>query len=208
MSKTEEAEDSANITKKYKDHAINKLLSPQRLQFLNIETVLEAMKVDPTSDVLDIGSGVGVFTIPFSKCCKSVHAVDISEKMVEFLESQVEEDEIENIEVFLGEIKDLQTYEYSHIFMSHILHEIETLSERQLFKKELLRLTHKGSKIGVIEWKKVETGYGPPLSERLTEEEIVELLSPEFNVVCIEDMSDPFYFMVLNRVDTIEEDKV
>lgn len=208
MSKTEEAEDGTNITKKYKDHSISKLLSPQRLQFLNIEAVLEAMKVDQTSEVLDIGSGVGVFTIPFSKCCKSVHAVDISEKMVEFLESQVEEDEIENIEVFLGEIKDLQTYTYSHIFMSHILHEIETVAERQLFKQELLRLSYKGSKIGVIEWKKEETGYGPPLSERLKEEEIIDLFSPEFSVVCIEDMSDPFYFMVLSRMDSTDEDTI
>src|SRR5699024_11365524 len=44
--------------------------------------------LEPSSSVLDIGAGSGRYAIPFAKRCRSVHALDVSSKMLEYLKKE------------------------------------------------------------------------------------------------------------------------
>lgn len=54
--------------------------------------------------VLEVGAGTGIFTIPISKRCKKILAVDISENMLGILKQKAGAEGISNIDVRAGDI--------------------------------------------------------------------------------------------------------
>lgn len=51
----------------------------------------------PSARVLDIGSGSGRYAIPFAKICQSVHALDLSSEMLQFLQKEMKKYRLTNI---------------------------------------------------------------------------------------------------------------
>ncbi len=51
----------------------------------------------PSANVLDIGSGSGRYAISLAKRCQSVHALDLSSKMLQFLHQEIEKNNLDNI---------------------------------------------------------------------------------------------------------------
>lgn len=58
-------------------------------------------------NVIDVGSGIGAFTIPISKICKSITAVDESFAAIEELGKIIREKKIKNIKTIIGNYEDL-----------------------------------------------------------------------------------------------------
>ena len=57
--------------------------------------------------VLELGAGTGIFTIPISKYCKEIVAVDISNNMLIKLKEKAEESDIKNITCILGDYENV-----------------------------------------------------------------------------------------------------
>ncbi|HLR08697.1 MAG TPA: class I SAM-dependent methyltransferase [Bacillota bacterium] len=55
--------------------------------------------LEPSSSVLDIGAGSGRYAIPFAKRCRSVHALDVSSKMLEYLKKESDKHQLDNITI-------------------------------------------------------------------------------------------------------------
>ena len=68
-----------------------------------------AQWLQPFHSVLEIGAGTGRFTIPLSKRCRKVVAVDLSRRMLRILENKTRSLNIDNIETFSGRISELKT---------------------------------------------------------------------------------------------------
>lgn len=62
-----------------------------------VELLLSRQALDEKSEVLDIGCGVGKYTIEFAKKSKKVTGLDISPKMIEFSKKNTLEHGISNV---------------------------------------------------------------------------------------------------------------
>lgn len=60
--------------------------------------VLDAIQIEDTDVVIDFGSGTGTFAILASKRCRRVHAVDVSQAMIDYARSKASEHAVTNIQ--------------------------------------------------------------------------------------------------------------
>lgn len=81
---------------------------PQRQQQEQPDRVIEALDLQPTDVVADMGAGSGYFSARLSQRVPQgkVLAVDIQPEMIEFLQLRAQEEGISNIEPILGEVDD------------------------------------------------------------------------------------------------------
>ncbi|WP_082232047.1 class I SAM-dependent methyltransferase [Halobacillus massiliensis] len=105
--------------------------SSKRKELFPPESLLELLPFDSSKDILDVGAGTGFLTIPSArKTSGTVYALDPDPRILEILKSKVREAELENIQTFQGEMKDL-TLENSIdiVIASLVLHEIKDLPD-------------------------------------------------------------------------------
>ncbi len=62
---------------------------------------------DPSSRVLEIGAGTGIFTLEIARQCREVVAVDLSAKMLAILERKAADGHVTNIETLAGNIENI-----------------------------------------------------------------------------------------------------
>lgn len=178
-----------------------KLQSKERKEKLPPEIILKKGGLLPGQIMVDIGCGVGFFTIPGAKILGEkgkVYALDTSAEMTDFLTAEIEAASIENIEV-------IKSREYAFplvdslgdmLLMSMVLHEVDDKKE---FLLEARRTLKKQGRILIIEWQKKETEQGPPLDHRLsfqdTKNYLIEAGFKEPEVLNLQEVDDTFYII-------------
>jgi ubiquinone/menaquinone biosynthesis C-methylase UbiE len=115
------------------DQYIQRMDSPDR--DLKIPEVIAKLKLKPGDIVADIGSGAGSFSIPFAKAVAPngmVYAVDIDQKMLDYVAEQAKKAGVTNLRTVLGEYDDpkLPVKNVDVAFFHRVLHMIE---HRQLY---------------------------------------------------------------------------
>lgn len=153
------------------------LLSEERFRLLDPQTVMDVFSVRNGSVLLDVGCGPGAFLEAASSRVGPdghVHAIDIQEPFISMAKRLAAEKGLANI-TFTVSREDripLDAEIADSAIMITTLHELEgnsTLSE-------VARLLKPNGLLGIIEWQKEKTPLGPPVSERVAEEETEELL--------------------------------
>lgn len=178
-----------------------KLQSKERRANLPPDKILQEAGLQPGHHLIDIGCGVGYFSIPAAEIVSprgKIYALDTSREMTEFLASQLKTSAIENIQV-------VESQEYGFplgdasgdmLLMSMVLHEVE---DKSLFLQEAHRTLKPKGKIIIIEWVKKETEQGPPLKHRLdfqqTKNYLVQagFINPE--ILEIQEVANTFYII-------------
>ena len=178
-----------------------KLQSKERRENLPPDKILQKAKLQPGHHFIDIGCGVGYFSIPAAEIVRpegKVYALDTSKEMTEFLTSELKTSGVENIQV-------VESQEYGFplenrtgdmLLMSMVLHEVE---DKPLFLQEAHRTLKPQGKILIIEWVKKETEQGPPLKHRLDFQETKNYLiqagfkNPE--ILELPMVADTFYIV-------------
>lgn len=61
--------------------------------------ILQELKIKPTDEVLEIGTGSGFFTILLANLAKSVLSIEINPKLINFASRNIKEAELENITI-------------------------------------------------------------------------------------------------------------
>ena len=61
--------------------------------------------ISPSDRILEIGAGTGIYSIPLSRQCRELTAIDISEGMIEILKSKAAKENISNIIFKVGDIE-------------------------------------------------------------------------------------------------------
>lgn len=146
--------------------------SPDRARFLNPDIILDKLGLTGEMVLVDLGCGTGYFSIPASRKVKRVFALDIQREMLDILRDRIKKEKISNIETILSEESSIPLPDNSVdvLFMANVFHELE---DRKSILNEAKRILSSVGKLVIIDWKKMEMDFGPPVKERLTAEEII-----------------------------------
>jgi ubiquinone/menaquinone biosynthesis C-methylase UbiE len=103
--------------------------SEKRLPTLKVDEVIAKLGLKPGDIVADIGSGSGAYSIPFAKAVAPngiVYAVDIDQKMLDYVADQAKKAGVTNLRIVLGEYNDpkLPVRNVDVAFFQQVLHMI------------------------------------------------------------------------------------
>jgi ubiquinone/menaquinone biosynthesis C-methylase UbiE len=152
--------------------------SPERRGEMPPEETLVRAGIKPGDIVADIGCGMGYFTFPAARMIGPkglVYAVDVSGVMLAEVRSKAAAAGAFNIETHQVPQSrlTLPAAEYTLAILSDVLHEVD---DKKAFLASVSEALRPGARLAVIEWAKKETPAGPPLKERLAEDELQVLL--------------------------------
>lgn len=154
------------------------LLSEERLRILDPGEVMDAFSVGKNRVLLDVGCGPGAFLEAASSRVGEkgkVYAIDIQEPFVNMARRLAGERRLANV-VFAVSREDripLGDGIADVAIMVNTLHELEGNGTL----KEVYRLLKKGGVLGVVEYEKAKTPLGPPVSERMGQEQSEAILA-------------------------------
>lgn len=155
-----------------------KLDSPERRAELPPEETLVKAGIRPGDIVLDVGCGTGYFAFPAARMVGpkgAVYALDISGVMLAELRSRAASTGIFTIHTQqVARAKpEIPAAPYTLALMADTLHEAD---DKAALLAAVAAALKPGARFAVIEWAKRETAGGPPLMERLSEDEMQVLL--------------------------------
>ena len=184
---------------------MHKLDSPERRKILPPKETLSNSGLTKNDIFLDIGCGIGYFSIPASKIVGpkgKVYALDKSIEMLEELKKRIIEKKIENIMPILTKDYDfiIDSEIGTFALMSNVLHEVD---DKLFFLKETNRILKTEGKLCIIEWQKKETEKGPPIKYRLSELEVKKLLD-QTNFILLDaySIAENFNLYVSKKIRT------
>ncbi|HNZ60071.1 MAG TPA: class I SAM-dependent methyltransferase [Methanofastidiosum sp.] len=163
---------------KFNVKEMHKLDSFERRKILPPEEILIKAGLKIKDIFLDIGCGIGYFSIPASRIIGiegKVFALDTSSEMLEELKRRIYKKNIKNIIPIFSEPYrfPLDSNVGTFALISNVLHEVE---DKISFLEETNRVLIRCGTLCIVEWQKKETERGPPLEDRINESEIKNLL--------------------------------
>ena len=190
----------------------NKCLNPQIAIISNTTTaenlpraawtkklILDSLDLTVGQTVLDAGCGNGYMAKEFAKIVTNtgkVFALDPHKESIDLLRK---ESKGTNIEPFVGDITETTKLEESSIDLIYISVVLHGFSDSQIanFSKEAKRLLKPGGKLAILENKKEEAPFGPPMEIKISPEELKQAidLTPEKLV----EISQHFYLQIFSR---------
>ena len=184
------------MSHKFESKSMHKLDSQERRKILPPHETLKVVGLKQGDVMADVGCGIGYFTIPAAQIVGptgQVYAIDIVPEMLAVVEQKKTEMANENITTILA-VKDyliIPSGSVTFVFVCNVLHEIENIFS---IASELKRILSDNRQIAVIEWNKIQSNFGPPLSHRLAREEVEDLLcNIGFNNITTKNLGEHFY---------------
>ena len=151
--------------------------------YLNAERVLQETGLKSGDNFLDIGCGDGYFSIAASKIVSNkgkVYALDSYEKSIVALKQQIHRESIGNIEAIVADVTKkmpLPDATTDVCLMANVVHGFLANGEVPSVMAETARVMKAGSTLAVVEFQKIPGPPGPPISIRMTPEELEDLIS-------------------------------
>ena len=153
---------------------LEKLDNPKRRQTMPPEETLRKFNISDKGTLLDIGCGIGYFTIPAASILNQgkVIGLDIMSEIIDIAKERATS--ISNIEFRKSEEYSFPIEDASvdYVFISNVIHEIE---DKPRYLKEIKRVLKRQGFLCIIDWEKKETEMGPDINERVSKEEITEI---------------------------------
>lgn len=180
---------------------------PDRIQFLNPDSILEIAKLGREMIFADLGCGTGYFAIPASWRVKKVYALDVQQEMLDILRGKIKTEKITNIETILSEESAIPLPDGSVdvLFMANVFHELE---DRNSILKEGRRVLSGKGKLIIVDWKKIEMDFGPPLEERVTAGEVTSICKDNGFIFQGQENAGPYnYLLIFKSVKEMSEKK-
>lgn len=170
----------------------------------DIDLILKEMQVnDSISNLMEVGSGYGTFTIPAAKLISgNLFACDIENEMISFLQHRVAAEKAENIFIHKKDILEddfADTINFmNYVMLFNIMHH----ENPKAFLDKAYEMLATGGKVGIIHWRSdIETPRGPDVSIRPTAEDILALVDAnQFEVNCADILFPPYHYgVILNK---------
>lgn len=153
---------------------IEKLDNLERRRTMPPEETLAKFKIEDDGDLLDVGCGIGYFTIPVAKFLKNnkVIGIDIMPQIIEIAKEKAEG--VNNIEFKISEeyFFPVENNSMKYILISNVIHEVE---DKARYLDEVKRILKEDGYFLIIDWDKKEMKMGPPIHERISKDEIIDL---------------------------------
>jgi ubiquinone/menaquinone biosynthesis C-methylase UbiE len=145
---------------------IERLRTPQRLALLEVDRVVDlSLEGIEAANVLDVGTGSGIFAEAFSKKGLKVTGIDPHSEMLQAAKEFVPKG------IFLsGTVEEIPLMDKSFdiVFLGHVLHESDDLIKALNESKRVAK-----QKICILEWPYKQEENGPPLEHRLKKEDVL-----------------------------------
>jgi ubiquinone/menaquinone biosynthesis C-methylase UbiE len=174
--------------------------------FLDAGMVLRYIGINEGDRFLDLGCGNGYFSIAASQVIGKdgiVYAFDADEESIAQLEREMAERKLTNIEASVVDITrklPLADESINLAFMSNILHGLVENDEAEGAFGEIARVTAHNGRLAVVEFKKQESTIGPPLSIRLSPEDVEALARRySFSTESVQEVGPHHYAMILRE---------
>ena len=121
-----------------------------------------------------MGCGTGYFTIPIARKVKKVYGIDIQTEMLTFLEEKIQKQKIANIETVLSKENEIPLPKESIdlLLTVNTLHEFR---DKETVMAEIWRVLRTDGRAVVVDFRKEDTGFGPPVSVRISKEQAKHL---------------------------------
>ncbi len=147
---------------------IERLRSPERLEYFHPDRIWEVLKPAPDCTLIDIGSGVGFLTLPFADRYpqSKAYGCDILEGMVGLLREDAAERGLGNLETVLMQPNSVNLPDDTadFIVMGQLHHELDV---PEPLMSECKRLLKPGGTIAIIDWADADNGKSPPVGRRV-----------------------------------------
>ena len=179
------------INERVYSQKINKLRSPERVKLIEVERVVKLSLEDiKPVNLLDVGTGSGLFAEAFEKKGLEVAGIDISEEMIRAVKNFVEKGEFKTAPVERIPYPDNS---FDLVFLGHVLHEAE---DQLKALQEATRVAKQ--RVAILEWPYIKEKSGPPLEHRISPEKVSDLVQ-KIGLKNIEILK--LEHMVLIRID-------
>lgn len=153
------------------------LESPERYRMLPAQEILTWAGLSEDHILADLGCGTGFFTIPASSIVGvegRIYAVDTSSEMLDEVRARVRASRVGNVKVVKSKEYQipLSLRSIDFALLAFVIHEV---TDKVRFLGHVKKLLRPEGKIIIVEWKKAKSLEGPPLEDRISKEEIVEM---------------------------------
>ncbi len=151
---------------------MKRLKDEARRQAQPAEGIVERMSPAPTEVAADLGCGPGYVTVPLARRVAKVYGLDAQQEMLDALMAELPPELKGKVEPVLAELPELPFGDASldRAILVNVAHEV---GDRARLAAELKRCLKKGGRLTIVDFPKRETSFGPPLYERLSEEEML-----------------------------------
>jgi len=142
------------------------------------ELVFDALSLKGGDSFLDMGCGPGDYSVRASEIVGdsgSVYSLDRRQDVIDDLAEKAGSRGLRNIRAIVSDITEHLPVDDESVdlcFISTVLHSLDLADVEASLFGEIHRVLRCGGRLAVIECKKEEQQFGPPLSMRLSPEEI------------------------------------
>ncbi|WP_419788027.1 class I SAM-dependent methyltransferase [Pseudodesulfovibrio sp.] len=162
--------------------------------------ILNVLDIEPGQTVVDAGCGNGYMAMLFSQVVGESGCVYALDLCIDVFHATYADDIPGNIKAVQCDVTNrspLADDEADMVFMATVIHSLrrERLSG---LTAELCRIIRPGGTVGVVEFAKHETSFGPPLQQRYSPDELQALFP--FTPLATEWVAEHFYLQTF-RVD-------
>ncbi len=146
------------------------------LKFIDPGAVVSHVGLNSGNIVADLGCGAGFFSIAAAREVGGsgvVYALDVQDSKLAATQSAAKHYNLNNIITIKADLDkpvlDVPEGYCDIVIMASILHQMD--SRENLFKNAY-RLLKTGGKLLAVEWKKMQTPFGPDISKRVSPEDL------------------------------------
>lgn len=154
---------------------------PSSFHMHDSELVFDKLNLKKGDVFLDLGCGAGDYSIEASKIIGNsgmVYALDIREESLNAFEEDIALKGLTNINLILSDIKGqlpLENQSVDVCFIATVLHIFNLAEDGEKIFKEVHRLLKPQGRVVIIECKKEDLSFGPPMNMRNSPEELEEI---------------------------------
>ncbi|AWR96286.1 methyltransferase domain-containing protein [Acidianus sulfidivorans JP7] len=152
------------------------LLSEERKKIENPEKYIPFL-VSKNDVVAELGCGPGFYCQYLVKYAKQVYCVDKRKEMIEIAKK------IAKNAIFLVEDASHTSIPSSSVDIVLFSNSFHDMDKKEKVKEEVKRILNKEGRVIIIDWKKENTPFGPPLSIRMSKEDYIKEFSPCFKLL-------------------------
>jgi len=179
----------------------------KRSALFDINNILSKIGIDERQQVAELGCGnFGFFVFPLARLVGRqgrVYAVDILKSTLEEIRKETKKNNLpqvitvwSNLEIFKA--AKIETSSLDRALLVNVLHQSEKKIE---ILREAIRLLKRGGKLMIIEWKNIDTPFGPPPDKRVKLDSLKSAI-PKIGLNLTEEFeAGPFHYgLILTKL--------
>jgi ubiquinone/menaquinone biosynthesis C-methylase UbiE len=168
--------------------------------------VFPALRLTGSTVFMDLGCGRGDYVMAVAEeigAGGKIYGVDAWQPAIDELKQRISDKGLRNVEAILSDVTDkvpLPDHVADVCLMAHVLHDFKREGGAEGALREAARILKPTGILAIIEPKKVEAPYGPPLHVRLAPEEVENLIRPfGFVNANLQDVAEFEYMIIASK---------